>query len=72
MKEFQTFLVKADEALSRGLKLCIIARGLPGKEKTAIITDIKKYFSKKGKQTVISASDDYMLDLSGKLDSVRL
>lgn len=71
MKDFPTFISKADAAIKAGHNLCIIARGLPGKEKTSMITDIKKRFNKKGKQTVISASDDFMLDLSGKCDSIR-
>lgn len=67
---FQTLLRKTDDALAGGLKICIIARGVPGRGKTTLVESIVRHYNDNGEfTTTMSASDDFMIDSSGLLSS---
>lgn len=68
--DFQTLLRKTDDALIGGLKICIIARGVPGRGKTTLVERIVRHYNDNGEFTAImSASDDFMIDSSGLFSS---
>lgn len=63
----QDLLRRFDEALLGGHKLCVIARGLPGRGKTTLVQEIITYYGSSGEFTaVMVAADDYMIDSSGE------
>ena len=65
----QELLTRIEESLLRGLKLCIITRGAPGRGKTTIAKDIVRHCTSSGKfGAEIASADDFMIDSSGGLD----
>jgi hypothetical protein len=63
----QDLIRRFDEALSGGHKLCVIARGLPGRGKTTLVQQIVSHYESSGEFTaVMVAADDYMVDSSGE------
>lgn len=63
----QDLICRLDQALSVGHKLCVIARGLPGRGKTTLVQEIVKHYDSCGEFTAIMvAADDYMIDSSGE------
>lgn len=68
--DFQTLVRKTDDALLGGLKICIIARGVPGRGKTTLVESIVRHYNDNGEfTTTMSASDDFMIDSLGLLSS---
>lgn len=73
MSDFHGLLSKTDDALLRGLKICIITRGLPGRGKTTLVEKIANHYNNNGEFTaVMAAADDYMVDSSGLLCLVSM
>ena len=73
MSDFHGLLSKTDDALLRGLKICIITRGLPGRGKTNLVKKIANHYNNIGEFTaVMAAADDYMVDSSGSLYLVTM
>jgi hypothetical protein len=63
----QDLIHRFDEALLGGHKLCVIARGLPGRGKTTLVQEIVTHYESSGEFTaVMVAADDYMIDSSGE------
>ena len=59
---------RIEDSLSRGLKLCIITRGAPGRGKTTSVQEIIRSCRNNGFFDIeMSAADDYMIDSSGML-----
>ena len=64
----QELLTRIEESLLRGLNLCIITRGAPGRGKTTIAEEIVRHCTNNGKfNAEISSADDYMIDSLGWL-----
>ena len=64
----EELLARIEETLSRGLKLCIITRGAPGRGKTTIAEEIVRHCTNNGKfNAEIASADDYMIDSLGWL-----
>ena len=64
----EDLLTRIEETLLRGLKLCIITRGAPGRGKTTIAEEIVRHCTNNGKfNAEISSADDYMIDSLGWL-----
>lgn len=62
----QDLICRFDQALAVGHKLCVIARGLPGRGKTTLVQEIVTHYDSCGEFTAIMvAADDYMIDSSG-------
>ena len=68
MSDFQVLVSKTDEALLSGLKICMIARGLPGRGKTTLVENIVNHYNSIGEFTaVMAAADDFMINSSGSI-----
>lgn len=64
---FQDLIHRFDEALCGGLKLCVIARALPGRGKTTLVQKIITHYGDSSEFTaVMSAADDFMVNSLGE------
>lgn len=66
MENHETLVARIDTALSHGHKICLIARGLPGRGKTTLVGNIVEHFNKKKVfQAIMVAADDFMMNSKG-------